>query len=48
VLLQAVLTAVLSFGHPRFRFTAEMLFVPYAAYALHLLARRLGVVRRPA
>ena len=34
VLMQALVTALVVFGHPRFRFAAEMAFMPFAAYGL--------------
>jgi hypothetical protein len=48
VLAQALLTAVLVFGHPRFRFAVEMLFLPYAGFGLMRLRAWLESRRRPA
>jgi hypothetical protein len=45
VLAQALATAIIIFGHARFRYAAETLFIPYAAFGAIWAVER--IARRP-
>lgn len=47
VLLQGLATALILFGHPRYRFAIEILFIPYGAFGLIWIAQRVGIGGRP-
>ena len=47
VLIQVLLSTLILYGHPRLRFPAEMLFLPYAAYGLVRLVERFVPARQP-
>jgi hypothetical protein len=46
VLAQALATAIIIFGHARFRYAAETLFIPYAAFGAIWAVER--IARQPA